>query len=98
MPQVRFAPAALRDLQRLRDSLGTKDPGGRRRAGETLSAAVRTLRQQPNVGQTLEDLPHVYREWTIGLGDVGAIPCVVMYRYAGDGDVVTVLACATRLA
>jgi len=89
MPQVRFAPAALRDLQRLREFLRPKNAQAARRAGETIIKAVQILGQQPMVGRALEDLPSEYREWVIEFGATGY---VALYRYAGDGDVVTVLA------
>lgn len=37
----------------------------------------------------MEDLPPEYREWVI---DFGASGYVALYRYAGEGDEVTVLA------
>lgn len=89
MPQVRFAPAALRDLERLRDFLRPKNPAAAKRAGETIIKAVQVLRQQPMVGRPVEDLPPEYREWVI---DFGASGYVALYRYAGEGDAVTVLA------
>jgi plasmid stabilization system protein ParE len=89
MPQVRFAPAALRDLERLRDFLRAKNPAAAKRAGETIIKAVQVLRQQPMVGRPVEDLPPEYREWMI---DFGASGYVALYRYAGEGDAVTVLA------
>ncbi|CAN7688349.1 type II toxin-antitoxin system RelE/ParE family toxin [Variovorax paradoxus] len=89
MPQVRFAPAALRDLERLREFLRPKSPAVAARAGETIIKAVQVLRKQPMVGRPLEDLPPEYREWVI---DFGASGYVALYRYAGEGDVVTVLA------
>lgn len=89
MPQVRFAPAALRDLERLRDFLRAKNPAAAKRAGETIIKAVQVLRQQPMVGRPVEDLPPEYREWVI---DFGASGYVALYRYAGEGDAVTVLA------
>lgn len=89
MPQVRFAPAALRDLELLRGLLRPKNPAAARRAGETIIKAVQVLRQQPMVGRPVEDLPPEYREWVI---DFGASGYVALYRYAGEGDVVTVLA------
>ncbi len=89
MPQVRFAPAALRDLERLREFLRPKNPAAARRAGETIINAVQVLRQQPMVGRSVEDLPPEYREWVI---DFGASGYVALYRYAGEGDAITVLA------
>ena len=89
MPQVRFAPAALRDLGRLREFLRPNSPAAARRAGETIIKAVQILREQPRVGRPVEDLPPEYREWVI---DFGARGYVALYYYAGDADVLTVLA------
>ena len=89
MPQVRFAPAALRDLQRLREFLRPKNPVAAQRAGETIIKAVQVLRLQPMVGRPVEDLPPEFREWVIDFGPSGY---VALYRYAGEGDAVTVLA------
>ena len=89
MPQVRFAQAALRDLERLREFLRAKNPAAARRAGETILKAVQVLGQQPLVGRPMEDLPPEFREWVI---DFGASGYVALYRYAGEGDAVTVLA------
>jgi len=87
MPQVRFAPAALRDLERLREFLRPKNPTAAKRAGETIIKAVQTLGQQPQIGRPVEDMPPEYREWPIDFGDSGYI---ALYRY--EGDLVTVLA------
>lgn len=87
MPQVRFAPAALRDLERLREFLRPKNPTAAKRTGETIIKAVQTLGQQPQIGRPIEDMPPEYREWPIDFGDSGYI---ALYRY--EGDLVTVLA------
>lgn len=89
MSQVRFAPAARRDLERLREFLRPKNPAAARRAGETIIKVVQVLRQQPMVGRPVENLPPEYREWVI---DFGANGYVALYRYTGEGDVVTLLA------
>lgn len=43
MPQVRFAPAALRDLQRLREFLRPQNPQAARRAGQSIVRGVQVL-------------------------------------------------------
>src|SRR5574338_700779 len=63
MPQVRFAPGALRDLQRLREFLRPKNPAAARRAGEAIRSSIRLLGQQPHIGRPVEDMPIEYREW-----------------------------------
>jgi len=89
MPRLRFAPAALRDLQRLRDFLRPKNPVAARRAGQTIAQAVQVLGRQPLIGRPLENLPPEYREWII---DFGATGYVALYRYDESSDLVTVLA------
>lgn len=87
MPQVRYAPAALRDLQRLREFLRPKNPAAARRAGETIINAVKVLGQQPQIGRPVEEMPPEYREWLIDFGESGY---VALYRF--DSDAVTILA------
>ncbi|MBI5333249.1 MAG: type II toxin-antitoxin system RelE/ParE family toxin [Burkholderiales bacterium] len=87
MPQVRYAPAALRDLEQLRDFLRDKNPAAARRAAETILKAVQVLGRHPQIGRPVEDLPEEYREWVIDFGDSGYVA-----RYRIDGDAVTVLA------
>lgn len=89
MPQVSFAPAALRDLQRLRDFLRPKSPQAARRAGQSILRGVRVLALQPLIGRPLSDRPPEYREWVIDFGNVGYI---ALYRYDRHLDTVTVLA------
>ncbi|MCO5120089.1 MAG: type II toxin-antitoxin system RelE/ParE family toxin [Burkholderiaceae bacterium] len=87
MPQVRYAPGAIRDLQRLRDFLRPKNPVAARHAAETVMKAVQVLGLQPHIGRPVEDLPEEFREWVIDFGDSGYIA-----RYRIDADAVTVLA------
>jgi len=87
MPKVIFAPAAIRDLERLRAFLQPKSPAAAKRAGEAIISGVRALAQHPHMGRLVEDLPEPYREWLIDFGDSGYVA-----RYRVGGDVVTVLA------
>lgn len=87
MPQIKYAPGAIRDLQRLREFLRIKNPGAARKAGETIMKAVQVLGHQPQVGRPIEDMPDNYREWLIEFGDSGYI---ALYRI--DGHNVTILA------
>lgn len=87
MPQVIFALAAIRDLQRLRDFLRPKNPDAARRAGEAIRQGVRILGAQPRLGRMVDDLPEEFREWLIDFGDSGYVA-----RYHIDGDAVTILA------
>jgi plasmid stabilization system protein ParE len=93
MPQVKFAPAALRDLEQLREFLRPKNPAAAKRAA-VITRAVKVLGQHPQIGRPVEetdvdvdDPEYTYRELPIGFGDSGY---VVLYRH--DGELVTVLA------
>ncbi len=57
MPRVTFAPAAIRDLQRLRDFLRPKSPDAARRAGEAIRQGVKILGAHPRMGRLIDDLP-----------------------------------------
>jgi plasmid stabilization system protein ParE len=87
MPRVIFAPAALRDLQRLRAFLRPKNPSAARRVGEAILQGVQGLGVHPRMGRPIEDLPEQYREWVIAFGDSGYVA-----RYRIDADIVTILA------
>lgn len=88
MPKVVYAPAAIRDLQRLRNFLRAKNPDAARRAGEAIRLGVKILGTHPRLGRLLDDLPEQFREWLIDFGDSGY---VVRYRIDG-ADAVTILA------
>lgn len=87
MPQVRFAPSALRDLKKLREFLRPKNPAAARRAAITITKAVQVLGQHPQIGRPAEEMEPAYRELLIDFGDSGYI---ALYRY--EGNLVTVLA------
>lgn len=87
MPQVRYAPGAIRDLQGLREFLRAKNPAAARRAAEAIVKAMRLLGQQPRIGRPAEDMPEAFREWIVNFGDSGYVA-----RYRIDDDVVTILA------
>ena len=65
MPQIIYAAAALRDIDRLRAFLRPKNPSAARRAGEAIRNGLRILETQPRLGRPVEDLPEPYREWVI---------------------------------
>lgn len=87
MPRVIYAPAAVRDLQRLRDFLRSKNPDAARRAGDAIRQGVTILGTHPRLGRMLNDLPEQYREWLIDFGDSGYVA-----RYRIDAETVTILA------
>lgn len=86
MPQVIFAPAAIRDLQRLREFLRPKSADAAHRAGEAIWQGVKTLGAHPRFGRLVDDLPEEFREWLIDFGASGYVA-----RYRIDDDVVTIL-------
>ncbi|WP_338523255.1 type II toxin-antitoxin system RelE/ParE family toxin [Pseudomonas batumici] len=86
MPQVIFAPAAIRDIQRLREFLRPKNADAASRAGASIMQSVRMLGTQPHIGRPIDDLPDEYREWLIDFGDSGYVA-----RYRINGDIVTIL-------
>ena len=86
MPQVVFAPSAIRDLQRLREFLRPKNPLAAKRAGEAIFKAVQVLGLQAQMGRPVEDMPAEYREWMIDFGDSGYVA-----RYRFDGVKVVIL-------
>ncbi len=87
MPQVIFAPGAIRDLERLREFLRPKNPAAAKRAGESIIRAVKVLGHQPQIGRPVPDLSEQYREWPIDFGDSGYVA-----RYRFDGETVIILA------
>ncbi len=87
MPQVIYAPGAIRDLQRLREFLRPKNPVAAKRAADTIIKALQVLVIQPQIGRPVEDMPDQYREWMIDFGDSGYVA-----RYRFDGEAVTILA------
>lgn len=87
MPQIVFASAAIRDMQRLRDFLQPKNADAARRAGEAIRQGVKALGAYPRMGRVVDDLPEQFREWLIDFGDSGYVA-----RYRVDDDLVTILA------
>jgi plasmid stabilization system protein ParE len=87
MSRIIFAPAAIRDLQRLRDFLLPKNADAARRAGEAIRQGVKALGAYPRMGRLIDDLPDQFREWLIDFGDSGYVA-----RYRVEDDTVTILA------
>ncbi len=86
MPPVRFAPAALEDLVRLREFLRPKNPAAAKRAAVVIVKSIRLLEQHPQVGKPAGEMDIEYRELPIDFGDSGY---VALYRY--DENLVTIL-------
>lgn len=87
MTALSYAPAAIRDLQRLRDFLRAKNPDAARRASLAIRQGISLLAEQPRIGRQVDGLPAEFREWLIDFGDGGY---VARYRLSQDG--VTILA------
>ncbi|OOG75021.1 MULTISPECIES: type II toxin-antitoxin system RelE/ParE family toxin [Sinorhizobium/Ensifer group] len=87
MPQIVFASAAVRDLERLREFLLPKSPSAAKRAGEAILKGVQALGAHPSVGRLIDDLPDQHREWLIDFGGSG---WVMPYRI--DEDTLPILA------
>jgi plasmid stabilization system protein ParE len=86
MPQVKFALAALDDLERLREFLRPRNPAAAKRAAVAITKTIQLLGQYPQIGRPAEEMDIEYRELLIDFGDSGY---VALYRY--EGDLVTVL-------
>jgi len=84
---VIFAPAAIRDLQRLRKFLRPKNADAARRAGEAIRQGLTRLGAHPRLGRLVDDLPQEFREWLIDFGDSGYLA-----RYRIDEETVIILA------
>jgi len=85
MPQVIFAPAAIRDMERLREFLRSKNPAAADRAAKAIVQGVQALGELPRIGRPIDDLPDEFRDWLIDFGDSGY---VARYRIAGSTVVV----------
>lgn len=82
-----FAPAAIRDLERLREFLRPKNPAAAERATKAIIQGVQALGELPHIGRPVDEMPEAFRDWLIDFGDSGYIA-----RYRHDGDTVVVLA------
>ena len=86
MPQVRYAPEAIRDLQRPHEFLRPLNPASAKRASERIRNSLQVLGHQSHIGRPIEELPDEFREWVIESGDNG-----YLVRYRIDADSVTIL-------
>lgn len=85
--QVIYAPAAVRDLERLRRFLQDTNPAAARRAGRVIIEATQALGAYPQMGRLIDGLPVDFREWPIDFGDSGYLA-----RYRIDGETLVILA------
>ena len=63
--RLQFTHSATRDLTRLRAFIDEKDPQAASRVSRRLGRAIRHLRDHPELGRPLEELPEV-RELVAG--------------------------------
>lgn len=79
--RLQFTHSATRDLTRLRAFIAEKDPQAALRVSRRLGRAVRHLRDHPELGKPLEELPEV-RELVAG---------DYIVRYTIDEETVSIL-------
>ncbi|TVP53463.1 MAG: type II toxin-antitoxin system RelE/ParE family toxin [Halomonadaceae bacterium] len=87
MSRLKWAPAALADVQRLYRFLAENDATAARRAIKTIRSGVKLLAHQPKAGRPVDDMAPAFREWPIEFGSGGYI---ALYRL--EGDTTTILA------
>jgi len=85
MPQLIWAPAALRDLDRLHRFLVEKNASAAREAIKAVRIHVNTLAEHPGAGRPAEHMAPEFREWIIPFGGSGYI---ALYRLVGDRVVI----------
>lgn len=81
MPQVIFADEAKEDLVRLRAFLGVRNTSAARRAANSITNAINTLKTHPEIGRPVPTMPDGNRELTIEFGDSGYI---ALYHFGGE--------------
>ena len=84
MPQLRWLPEALDDLQRLHRFLPEVGPDAAKRAAAAILEGADQLAEHPRLGKRLDD---DRREWFIPFG-VGAY--TLRYRLTPDADPVVI--------
>jgi len=88
MPRVILSPAALRDLQRLRDFLRQKNPEAAKRSAKVIVKAIQVLSLQPGIGRPAEDFGPGCREFLIDFGGSGYL---ALYRQREDDVIILAL-------
>ena len=87
MPRLIWAPAALRDVQRLYRFLAPKNADAARMAVKTIRESVQILALQPGMGRPAQDMEPEYREWPIDFGHSGYL---ALYHF--DGQTILIVA------
>jgi|ERR1035437_1353597 plasmid stabilization system protein ParE len=88
MPRVILSPAALGDLQRLREFLRPKSPEAAKRSAKVIIKALQVLSLQPGMGRPAQDLGAECRELPIDFGGSGYL---ALYRQRGDDIIILAL-------
>ena len=81
MLRLIWAPAALRDVQRLYRFLAPKNADAARRAVKTIRESAHILALQPGMGRSAQDMEPEYGEWPIDFGQSGY---VALYHFDGQ--------------
>jgi plasmid stabilization system protein ParE len=66
MPRLIWSPDALQGVSRLYRLLAPKNRNAAKRAVSAIREGVKPLRQHPEVGRPVDDMPVEFREWPIG--------------------------------
>ena len=88
MPRVILSPAALEDLQRLREFLRLKSPEAAKRSAKVIVRAIQILSHQSGIGRPAPDLGPECRELPIDFGGSGYL---ALYRQRGDDIIILAL-------
>lgn len=88
MPRVILSPAALEDLQRLREFLRPKSPEAAKRSAKVIVKAIQILSLQAGIGRPAPDLGPECRELPIDFGGSGYL---ALYRQRGDDIIILAL-------
>jgi plasmid stabilization system protein ParE len=82
-----WSPRALRDVERVYRFLADTHPGAAKRAASAIRKGVSPLREYPQMGRVVPDMPAGFREWLVPFGQRG----YVVFYYSDEAQV-TILA------
>lgn len=89
MPRLIYTLNAQRNLVKLREFIAQHHPLAARRAAQTILQGASQLKQHPQIGRPVEDMPPEFRDLIIPFGDSGY---VMRYRYVQTENAVYILA------
>jgi addiction module RelE/StbE family toxin len=81
MPSIRLTQGALRDLERMRTFLRSKNAAAAKKASTKIIQTIQMLSNQPDMGRPAEDSHQGLRELIVKFGRDGY---VVLYQYIGE--------------